>query len=185
LIVSLTRISDEVFLAVDRIVRLGPEEVALLKDQATRSPRRRARICAHRQNGDPVHEMLIAVCADSYIRPHKHVNKIESFHIVSGCVDVVVLDDDGAIAEVIELGDSSGRRPFYYRMADSLFHTLLIRSDILVMHEITNGPFVPEGTVFAPYAPIEDRPADALAYLADLRRRVSALGSKSSERQSQ
>jgi hypothetical protein len=40
-------------------------------------------------------------------------------------------------------------------MSQPFFHTLLIRSDILIVHEITNGPFVREGTRLAPFAPAE------------------------------
>ena len=66
-------------------------------------------------------------------------------------------------------------RPFYYRMSKPFFHTLLIRSDILVVHEITNGPFQKGETVFAPFAPDE---ADALAvsrFQAELGERVAAF----------
>jgi len=170
---KLRSINDEVFAADDRIVRLGAAQVAFLCEHAAASPRRRARICAHRGNDDSLHEMLIAVCADSYIRPHKHPNKIESFHIISGSVDVVLLDEAGEIVEVIELGDLASGKPFYYRLADSLFHTLLIRNGVLVMHEVTNGPFVANETVLAPFAPPEGRLDDALDYLTGLKRAVA------------
>ena len=167
---ALEKINGEVFMAVDRIVRLGPEHVSFLKVQAAGSLRGRARICAHRHSGDSLHEMLIAVAADSYIRPHKHPNKIESFHIIDGSVDVVVLDDRGAIVELVELGDASSGKAFFYRMADGLYHTLLIHSAFLVMHEVTNGPFVADETVLAPFAPPEGQRIDALAYVTELRR---------------
>ena len=173
--IALEKINGEVFMAVDRIVRLGPEYVSFLKVQAAGSPRRRARICAHRHSGDSLHEMLIVVAADSYIRPHKHPNKIESFHVVEGSVDVVVLDDGGAIVELVELGDASSGKAFFYRLADSLYHTLLIHSAFLVMHEVTNGPFVADETVLAPFAPPEGQRIEALAYVAELRRQAATL----------
>jgi len=172
--VALKRISEEVFVAEDPIVRLGTEQISFLKQQARASARRRARICAHRRPDDALHEMLIAVCADSYVRPHKHAGKSESFHIVEGRVDVAVLDDSGHIVEVVELGDISSGKPFYYRLADSLYHTLLIRSDFLIMHEVTNGPFVANEAMLAPFAPAEEQRDDALAYVAELQRRVAA-----------
>src|SRR5882757_7789960 len=140
--IALRKINDEVFVVDDAIVRLGAEQVLFLKQRAAASGRGRARICAHRYGGDALHEMLIAISVDSYIRPHKHPQKTESFHIIEGRVDVVVFDDTGAILEVIELSDFSSGKPFYYRLADSLFHALLIHGDFLVMHEVTNGPFV-------------------------------------------
>lgn len=173
---ALRKINDEVFVADERIVRLGAEQMSFLKAQALSSKRRRARICAHRSNDDALHEMLIAISSDSYIHPHKHTRKVESFHIVEGLVDVVVFDDFGAIVDVVELGGVSTGKNFYYRLSDSLFHTLLIRSDFLVVHEVTNGPFVAHETILAPFAPPESRYDDALAYIADVRRAVEARG---------
>lgn len=168
---NLRKVSEEVFIAGDAIVRIGNEEVAFLKRQAQSSPRRRARICAHGSNDDALHEMLIAISADSYIRPHRHVGKSESFHIVEGDVDVAIFDESGAIADVIRLGAPGSGRQFFYRLSESAFHTLLIRTDYLVVHEVTNGPFSRDGTVFAPFAPAEDSVEEARAYM----KRISGL----------
>lgn len=172
---NLHRQSDEVFVALDPIVRLGAEEVAFLKEAAARSPRKRARICAHKTNGDALHEMLIAIAGDSYIRPHKHFGKSESFHIVEGQVDVAVFDDGGALVDVIELGAPGSGRRFYYRLSESAFHTLVIRSDFLVMHEVTNGPFDPKQSAAAPFAPDEKDGAAARAYMQEVSRKVGAF----------
>ena len=163
---NLRKINDEVFIASDTIVKLGSEEIAFLKQQARTSPRRRARICAHKSNEDPLHEMVIAISCASYIHPHKHLGKSESFHIVEGEVDVVVFDDAGAVVDVIALGAMGSGRRFYYRLSESAFHTLLIRTDFLVVHEVTNGPFDQDRSVLAPFAPPEDQADAARAYMA-------------------
>jgi hypothetical protein len=49
---------------------------------------------------------------------------------------------------------------------------LLIRSDLLVMHEVTNGPFTEGQTILAPFAPPEDQADRAKAYMAELEERV-------------
>lgn len=162
---NLRKINDEVFIAEDTIVRLGDAEIAFLKKQAKISPRKRARICAHKTNDDALHEMVIVISADSYIHPHRHVGKSESFHIVEGEVDVVVFDDTGKLSEVIQLGAPASGRCFYYRLSESAFHTLLIRSDYLIVHEVTNGPFDRDRTVLATFAPTEDREEEARAYM--------------------
>lgn len=172
---NLRRINDEVFVALDPVVRFGAEEVALLKQAALASPRGRARICAHRSAEDALHEMLIALSAASYIRPHKHLGKSESFHIVEGEVDVAVFDDAGAIVEVIALGAPGSGRQFYYRLSESVFHTLVIRTDLLVLHEVTNGPFRREHTVLAPFAPSEEQREKAREYMARVARQVDTF----------
>jgi cupin fold WbuC family metalloprotein len=166
---TLRRLNDEVFLSSAPIVRIGREEVEFLKRQASLNDRKRARICAHRSNEDALHEMIIAIDHRSYIHPHRHLQKSESFHIVEGEVDVVLFDDAGNVVDLMQLGDASTGRAFFYRLADSLFHTLLIRSDVLVVHETTNGPFLREATVLAPFAPAENDVAAASAYVARIK----------------
>jgi cupin fold WbuC family metalloprotein len=173
-LIPLTKVNDEVFVAQDSIVRIGKEEISFLKQRALHNMRKRARICAHRSNDDRLHEMVIAISASSYIRPHRHMGKSESFHIVEGVVDVVFFSDEGRINDVIQLGDAESGLNFFYRLSESLFHTLLIRSDVLVMHEVTNGPLVREQTIVAPFAPPEEDAAAASAYVREVNRAVAA-----------
>lgn len=172
---NLRKINNEVFVAEDTIVKVGAKELTFLKDQARASGRKRARICAHKSNDDALHEMLIAISADSYIHPHKHLGKSESLHIVEGVADVVVFDDRGEIVEIIALGDALSGRNFFYRLSDSTFHTLLIRTDYLVVHEVTNGPFLPNRTVLADFAPQESQWAQAVQYMNKLNIRAEKL----------
>ena len=162
--IPLERINDEVFVAKESIVVLGDEELTFIRKQASSNPRQRARICAHRNSGDPLHEMFIALSRQTYIQPHRHRQKSESFHIVDGEVDVVLFEDDGAIHEVIPLGSFGSGRAAFYRLDSLRYHTLVIRSEFLLMHEVTNGPFDRRLTEYAPFAPGEDNPASINDY---------------------
>jgi cupin fold WbuC family metalloprotein len=164
---KLHRINDEVFVASGPIVRLGSDDIDFLKRQACLSPRGRARICAHHDD-DAIHEMIIAISSSSYIRPHRHLGKSESFHIVDGSADIVMFDDDGEIIDVIELGDRNSRRSFYYRLSEGTFHMPLSRADMLVIHEVTNGPFDRDRTIYAPFAPAEDQVGQAQKYMSEI-----------------
>jgi cupin fold WbuC family metalloprotein len=164
-VINLQKKSDEVFVALDPIVQWGDEEIAFVKRTALASPRKRARICAHKSNDDALHEMIIAIAASSYIHPHRHIDKAESFHIVEGEVDVAIFDEAGSVVDVIKLGGPGSGRRFYYRLSHSAFHTLLIRSESLVVHEVTNGPFARDRTVLAPFAPPEDQQQAARDYM--------------------
>ena len=176
----LRKVNDEVYVAEEPIVRVGADEVAFVKEQASKSRRGRARICAHRSNDDPLHEMIIAISSASYIRPHRHIDKAESFHIVEGSVDVAIFDESGAVVDVIALGEPGSGRDFYYRLSGSGFHTLLIRSQLLVIHEVTNGPFDPSRTIFAPFAPPEDEPDAARDYMKRVSDEVARRGRRTS-----
>ena len=157
--IQLNRINNEVFVAKDPIIVLGDEEIAFVRQQALSSPRRRARICAHRHSEDLLHEMIIALSNQTYIQPHRHRQKSESFHIIEGEVDVVLFKDDGAIHEVVRLGSFGSGCACFYRLDSLRYHTLVIRSELLVMHEVTNGPFDRRLTEYAPFAPGEEDPA--------------------------
>jgi cupin fold WbuC family metalloprotein len=171
----LVQTSPEVFLAEGPISAIGQNELNTLKAAAKASVKRRARINAHPDAEDALHEMIIAIDPASYIRPHKHPGKSEAFHIIEGEVDIIVFSDEGAIERIVLLGPPGSRRAFYYRMSAPFFHTLIIRSEILIVHEITNGPFRPQTAVFADFAPDECELEKVAAYRADLRRRVAAM----------
>ncbi len=164
----LKEINSEVFAAGELIVKVGPPEIAFLKDKLAAAPRGRVRLCAHSGQDDLLHEMIIVLAKNTYVRPHKHPAKSESFHVIEGVVDVVVFGEDGRIAEIIALGDPASGRNFYYRLSSPLFHTLLIRAGPLVIHETTNGPFREGDAIFAPWAPAGEDGAAARAWLERL-----------------
>jgi len=151
----LRQFSDEVLYCDDKIVKVGRQDIEDLKERAVGNPRSRIRLCAHRGVEDRLHEMLIIHQQGAYVRPHKHLGKTESFHVIEGLVDVVVFNEEGGIREVIEMGDFASGLPFYFRISDADYHTVLIKSDFLVFHETTSGPFKRPETLFAPWAPPE------------------------------
>ncbi|MBU3540825.1 WbuC family cupin fold metalloprotein [Polynucleobacter sp. UB-Tiil-W10] len=164
----LRKVNDEVFMATDEVIRFDSRYVDLIKQSAAKNARGRARICAHRGPSDILHEMLIAIRSDSYIRPHRHHQKVESFHLVDGLVDVVVLNEDGSIADVVELSHQGN---FYYRLDLPRYHTLLIHSPVLVIHEITNGPFEATQSDWGSFSPAEGS-VEVTAYISQLRKEV-------------
>jgi cupin fold WbuC family metalloprotein len=166
--VRLKQFNEEVLFADNKIVRVGRQEVDLLKERARGNQRHRMRLCAHRSLDDKVHEMFIAIQKGAYVRPHKHLDKSESFHIIEGSIDVIIFDESGSIAEIFRLGEHSSGVPFYHRISDPLYHTLLVRSDFVVFQETANGPFQRCDTVYAPWAPEEDDVAAATEYMRGL-----------------
>lgn len=157
--IQVKQVNDEVMYATDPIVQVDRLDIGKLTRLAEHNARKRVRICAHKDIEDKLHEMFIVHTRDTYVRPHKHLGKSESFHVIQGVVDVVVFDDTGEVANVIEMGDYLSGKTFYYRIADPLYHTLLIRSEVIVFHETTNGPFERSDTLFAPWAPEDAAPS--------------------------
>jgi len=164
--IAVRKESDEVLYPAEDVVVLDARTLEELKRLAMLNPRKRVRLCGHRSPDDLLHEMFIIHTRDTYVRPHKHLGKAESFSILEGEVDVVLFEEDGRIARTIPMGAPGSGKPFYYRLADPIFHTLLIRTDFLVFHEATEGPFRREQTVFAPWAPEN---ADVFSWQTSLR----------------
>jgi cupin fold WbuC family metalloprotein len=168
------RIQDDVYVADGPVVTLTPRDVDRLKALAGVTPRRRARLCAHRATTDAIHEMLIVLDAATYVRPHRHRNKSESFHVVEGSMSVVLFGEDGQVRRAIHLGDYASGRPFYYRLAEPTYHTVLVESSVAVIHETTNGPFSRAETEFAPWAPADEDAEAGRRYLLEVRRILGA-----------
>jgi cupin fold WbuC family metalloprotein len=148
--------SPEVLYTKGDVAVLTLEDAELLKSKASGNERKRMRVCTHASHLDPLHEMLICLGRGSYIQPHRHVGKSESFHMVEGLLSVVLFAHDGKVSQVITLGGYASGYPFYYRLSSSLFHTVVIHSETAVFHEVTNGPFNPVDTEYPTWAPHQD-----------------------------
>ena len=153
--IPIRRINDEVLYADGDIVDLSKETISFLKQRAYDSKSGRIRLCAHKDTEDVLHEMFIALRQDSYVRPHRHLNKTESFHLIEGSCHVVILDDNTRVVRVIPMGDYESGLNFFLRIPARCHHTIVIRSKILVFQEITRGPFKREATDFPPWSPDE------------------------------
>lgn len=145
----------EVLYPDEDIVVISAADLKELKQLALINPRRRVRLCAHRSPNDRLHEMFIVHTRDCYVRPHKHLEKTESMAILEGEVDVVLFNENGSIRQVIPMGTPDSGKVFYQRLSDSIYHTLIIRTDFLVFHETTEGPFLRGNTIFPEWAPTE------------------------------
>ncbi|MFN7562081.1 MAG: WbuC family cupin fold metalloprotein [Prosthecobacter sp.] len=164
--------SSNVFVLTDSPDVVSSDIIAELKRAADASPLRRARLCLHRSNDDPVHEMLIVLCGGVYIRPHRHLGKPESFHLLEGEVSAIFFNDDGTPEREERLGRGPGES-FIYRVTHPVYHTQLVWSEHVVFYECTRGPFRKEETEFASWAPGEGTPA-AEEYLNQLKSRFGA-----------
>jgi cupin fold WbuC family metalloprotein len=163
-----TSLTNEVSVATGGVVRVRATDCVDLVERGKASKRKRARLCAHPESADPLHEMLICLARGTYVRPHRHPGKSESFHIIEGVLDVVLFADDGTIREVIQMGPYHTGGVFYYRLIHACFHTVLVNTQHVLFHETTNGPFDPADTEFAPWAPEEGEESVA-SYLTTLR----------------
>ncbi|MBV8245683.1 MAG: WbuC family cupin fold metalloprotein [Candidatus Eremiobacteraeota bacterium] len=149
--------------------------VAFLKERAAETPRKRCRLCTHRGATDAFHEMLIVHSHDTYVRPHRHLRREESLTVLEGTASLVIFDDRGSIERTVTLGERGSGKAFYYRMPAARWHTLVIDSEWFVFLESTTGPFNPEGSENASWAPDGIDAHLANAWLEGLRSRLPVV----------
>lgn len=170
-----TRLNDEVFYTASALTEIGDADVAWLKERARETPRQRARICTHPSADASLHEMIIVHAKGTYVPPHRHIGRSESYTIIDGQMRIVLLDETGSVEGAVHMSPPGGGGVFFYRLSGPQFHSMLIDTDWIVFHEVTNGPFDPATTEFAPWAPGNDSSADTqAAYMRNLMRQVPA-----------
>ncbi len=145
-----------VFRHSDDIIVVDEDWIERVKNAARAEPLRRARLNLHHSENDNVQEMLIAFCVDSLIPPHRHIGKSESLHAVEGRALIVFFDDEGAITRDLIIGAPGTRLPVLYRLADPHWHTVIPLDDMVVVHEVSTGPFKREPGAAPSWAPVDE-----------------------------
>ena len=147
------RVNDEVYYARSPFCPVYPETIDELKAVARQNARGRVRICFHASPDAALHDMLIVLTGAAVYPAHKHLNKEEAFHLIEGRLRVMLHADDGTIEETVDLAGAplqgGANTAFYCRIPMNKFHTVIPMSETVVFREVTDGPFVPEQTVFA------------------------------------
>lgn len=176
------KISKEVYAAQDPLIIVNRQFIKNLKKEAGETPRKRVRLNIHKNLTDPIHEMFIVHTQDTYVRPHKHLHKNESLHILEGEASIIFFDEEGAIVEVIQMSDYASGKDFYYKLSVSRYHTLIVGSETLVFCETTNGPYKKSDTIFAPWSPEEKDNPNVKIYMEKLTGKVKKFRSSKNEK---
>ena len=174
---ELCETSPEVFYVTGGQPLIDGTVLTFLQDRARVSPKRQSRICMHDSPQAPVHEMIIAHMQGFYVRPHRHLQKAEGYIVVQGNADLLTFDDDGQITSVTSLGAPGGTAPYYLRMPTRTWHGLVVRSACVVFHEVSQGPFDPTLSQFAPWAPDGKDSAAIQAFMARIDAQILAFQS--------
>ena len=138
----------------DKIL-VGRDDLENLKLLAKKDPQLRARICLHKNKEELVQEMIIAFCKGSYVQPHRHVDKSESYHIMEGELDIIFFDKNGSEKSKIQLSANREDLPTLFRISSSEWHTVVPKTDYVIIHEVTKGPFNKNSSDYASWAPAE------------------------------
>lgn len=164
---TLREVAPGIFYTPREFVLADDALILFLKDKARITPARRARLCAHPTPEADQHDMLIASHRDTYVAPHRHA-KSESFSVIEGEADLLLFESDGRLARRITMGPAKSGLPMFYRMPAGRYHSLAIRSEVLLFVESTRGPFSRQDMEEAPWAPPATDADAGRAYIAAL-----------------
>lgn len=131
--------------------------------QAAASPRRRAHHNLHAMD-EPCHRLVVGMCEDSYIPPHRHLDphKSESLLVLQGRLGLLTFSEEGQVLLRRELSQRAGCPGV--DLAPGHYHALVALEGDCLFFECKAGPFVPLGEGERPgWAPLEGA-ADAERY---------------------
>lgn len=118
------------------------------------------RFCCHKNINDKLHQMFIIHKKNYYVRPHKHLNKIETIFIIKGKIQFIRFTNKGNISEVINLSSKKSLSTgIFVSVPKNSYHMMFIKSPIAVFLESTVGPFKKKDTFFPEWSPdrLEER----------------------------
>jgi cupin fold WbuC family metalloprotein len=165
---NLVEVAQGVYYSPIEMPLVGTEIITFLKQVASSCPLRRARFCAHPSPQAEQHDMLIVSHCDTYVAPHRHLSKSETFLILEGTADILLFDELGEVESVTRMGPQESGLPFFYRMPPRQFHSLLIESELLVFLESTKGPFTLDDREHATWAPEYNEFQAGKAFIASI-----------------
>ena len=134
-----------------------------LSAEAAATPRRRKNFNLHAAHDYPSQRFFNALCADTYVQPHRHLDssKDETVVVLRGQLGVAIFDAAGQVLAAATAGPGMAVDvPF------NTFHSWCALEDGTVFFEAKAGPYVPLAPAEkASFAPPEGDPR-APAYLA-------------------
>ncbi|CAJ0771500.1 WbuC family cupin fold metalloprotein [Ralstonia chuxiongensis] len=157
------------------------DELDELGVNAKASARRRQHRNIHASYSEKIQRLFNAICADSYIRPHRHTldPRNESLVAVRGEFAAITFADDGRIADVVRFATEAhwagdARVTVGIELSPETWHTVVALSDTAILFEVKEGPFEPTiAKEYAPWAP-EEGDGGVAAYLQWLKDQVFA-----------
>jgi cupin fold WbuC family metalloprotein len=102
--------------------------------------------------------MIIALARDCLFPPHRHPSKTESYHMIHGRLVLIIFDDSGTPVRSSLLTPPGQEGIVCFRLGTPAFHAILQLDDVVVFHEVTNGPFRKGEAILAPWSPTEEIP---------------------------
>lgn len=120
---------------------ISDELLEFVSLQAKNSPRLRMNYNMHQSLEDSIHRLLNALEPGTYLPPHRHPDKVETYIVLRGSLIAVFFDDEGHIVEKAELSPEKGL--FGLEIPSGTWHSIVVVEPDTVIFEIKPGPYAP------------------------------------------
>ena len=112
------------------------------------------RISLHRSPNEEFHNIIIFHWNSTYYKPHKHLYKEETCHMIEGSQRVITLDSH---AKIIADHKLNSKNNLIFKIKKNTIHTAVILSKYVIFHESKPGPYLGDkDSIFPKWAPKED-----------------------------
>ena len=157
---------------MDGVTSIDGDFIISLSEKAKKSQRKRVVHELHASHQSPCQRILNAIEPESYIRPHRHVDRDEYFTCLSGCLICIFFTEDGQIEDVVDISVHSDVASIIVGVEIARWHTVLSLKSGSVLFETKDGPFRPAlSKEFAAWSPCEND-TRAAEYLSLLKHRA-------------
>lgn len=120
--------------------------------QAKESPRLRMNYNLHASMDAPIHRLLNALEPETYLPPHRHADKEETYLVLRGSLMAFFYDDAGNVTEKVRLNPLEGK--YGLEIPPKTWHSIVVLESGTVIFEIKKGPYQPlPPEDLAPWAP--------------------------------
>lgn len=110
-------------------------------EQARKSPRLRMNHNFHESMEAPIHRMLNALEPGTYLIPHRHPDKEETYLVLRGSLIAILFDEEGEVINKVTLNPKMGN--YGIEIPAGTWHGIVVLEPGTVIYEIKQGPFSP------------------------------------------
>ncbi len=135
------------------MMKLITEELLdIVTAQAKENSRLRMNHNFHATMDAPIHRLLNALEPGTYLPPHRHTDKEETYLVLRGSLLAFFYDEEGNVTEKVCLHPSEGK--YGLEIPPGAWHSIVALESGTVIFEIKKGPYQPlPPEDIAPWAP--------------------------------
>jgi cupin fold WbuC family metalloprotein len=128
--------NDKNFITIDSDI------ITKMADEAKASSAQMSRYLLHTSVDQSVQEMLIAFTNQCQMKPNQSPGRSESLKVIQGEMLLIEWNEQGEVVNQLEMGDCASGKPFLYRYNATPWHLMLALTEVVIVHEAIEGPFV-------------------------------------------